>query len=143
MFIATSSSARVSPPDGTPPALLRAYRMTSYAVDGVVVRPGRRSAGFDRLLRRSRCRTATFIAADNPFSRRMPPGWNRRMQHRLRCAARRHAVLAATGSWRGWREAHLLLFGDPRPALRLARIFRQRAVVVVRLNQPAAVVLIV
>jgi hypothetical protein len=143
MSIATSSSARVSRLDGLPPRLILAYRMTSYEVDGVVVRPSRRSAGFDCLLRRYRGRTGTFVAADNPFSRRMAPGWNQRMRQSLLSATRRYRVLPATGVWRGWQEVHLLLLCDPRPALRLARIFRQRAVVVVRLHQPATVVLLV
>jgi hypothetical protein len=143
MCIATSSSARVSQPDGLSQRLRRAYRMTRYAVDGAVVRPGRRSASFDRLLCRHGSRTGTFVAADNPLSRRMPQGWNRRMRQRLIWATRRGRMLAATGSWRGWEEAHLLLFGDPRPALRLGRMFRQRAVVVCRLNQPAKLVFLV
>jgi len=130
----------VNPADGPPPRLRRAYRETRYEVEGVVVRPGRRSVAFDRLLRRHASRTGTLIAADNPMSRRMPDGWNRRMRQRLIQAARRRPVLAASGSWRGWHEAHLLLFGDPRLAFRLARRFRQRAVVVCRLSQPAAVV---
>ena len=95
------------------------------------------------MLRQNVSRTGTFVAADNPMSRRMPEGWNRRMRQRLIEATRRVPVLPATGSWRGWEEVHLLLFGDPRPAFRLARRFRQRAVVVCRRGQPAEVVFLV
>src|SRR5690242_16535055 len=121
MCIATSNSRPVTATEGLPDSLRRAYRMTHYEAAGVGVRIGRRSAAFDRLLRCHRCRVASFISADNPRSRRMPPAWNRRQQARLLQAARRRPNLPATGAWRGWTEAHLLVFGDPRPALRLAR----------------------
>jgi hypothetical protein len=120
--------------------LLRAYRATCYRADGASVLVGRRSPDFDELLLRGRCRTATLITAYNPFSRRVQAAWNQRMQDRLRRAAHRWPLLEAEGSWRGWREAHLLLLGDPRPAIRLARRFRQNAVVVAALRQPARLV---
>ncbi|HVZ07173.1 DUF3293 domain-containing protein [Rhodopila sp.] len=127
---------------GLPPRLLRAYRLTRYQAGGATARPGRCSPGMDRLLAGRGHRVATFVAADNPFSRRMADGWNRRMLARLHLAARRLPVVPATGSWRGWREAHLLILGDPRPAIRLARRFRQNAVVIVRTRQPARLVLL-
>jgi hypothetical protein len=54
------------------------------------------------------------------------------MQRRLAERLRRSIVLLADGSLGGWHEAHLLVAGDARPVLRLARIFRQRGVVCVR-----------
>jgi Protein of unknown function (DUF3293) len=91
----------------------------------------------DRLLRSHAAREAIFLTAYNPFSRIMPPGWNRRIQTRLRLAVRRHKVLSGTGFWRRWSEAHLVVFADARPVRRLARRFRQHGVVVVRRGQPA------
>ncbi len=126
--------------EALPARLLRAYRRTHYEAEGASVYPGRRAPAIDRLLRRHGVRGATFIASDNPYSCRMPDGWNRRMQTCLSAAARRYATLPATGSWRGWQEQHLLLLGDPRPAIRLARRFRQNAVVVVRAGQPARLI---
>lgn len=122
------------------PRLLRAYRMTVYEADGIAVRPGRRCGAADRMLAQHGCRSATFIGADNPCSRRHPAGWNRRARLRLDQAARRCRTLPATGSWRGWQEAHLLVLGDPRRAIRLARRFRQAAVVIIRLRQAARIV---
>jgi Protein of unknown function (DUF3293) len=120
--------------------LRQVYRMTRYEVAGATFRVGRRSPGIDRLLISRGYRVATFVSAFNPFSRRMPLGWNRRMHARLAETAHRAAAAGGKGSWRGWCEAHLLLFGDQRPAIRLARRFRQNAVVVVRLRQPARLV---
>ncbi len=115
----------------------RVYRLTRYEAAGVVFRIGQRSAGMDHLLASHGVREATFVTAFNPFSRRMPRGWNRRMQLRLTQAVRRSVAVQGKGAWRGWCEAHLLLFGDPRPAIRLAQRFRQNAVVIVGLRQPA------
>jgi hypothetical protein len=76
--------------------------------------------------------TGIFVTAWNPRSRRMPDGWNRRMQQRLRERLRRSVVLPADGSLGQWHEAHLLVSGDLRPILRLVRIFRQYGVVCVQ-----------
>jgi Protein of unknown function (DUF3293) len=110
--------------------------MTRYAVAGFSFSVGRRSAEMDRLLVRHGVRAAAFVSAFNPYSRRMPTGWNERMQARLRQASRRFVVHAGEGAWRGWREDHLLILGQPKPAIHLARRFRQNAVLVVRLRQP-------
>lgn len=117
-----------------------AYRLTTYRADGAAVRIGQRSDSMDQLLLAYGCRTATFVTAFNPFSRRMPTAWNGRMQARMAQAGRRVPMLPGDGFWRTWHEAHLLLLGDPRPAMRLARIFRQNAVVIVRLGQPGRLV---
>jgi Protein of unknown function (DUF3293) len=123
-------------------AMRLAYRMTRYNVGEVTFRVGKRSPGIDRLLGAHGQRVATFVTAFNPFSRRMPAGWNNRMHARLAVASRRSWPLQGTGCWGGWCETHYLLFGDPRPVIRLARRFRQNAVVVVRPRQAARLVLI-
>jgi hypothetical protein len=92
----------------------------------------------DKLLARYRARTGVFLTAWNPLSHRMPRQWNQRMQSRLLDRLRRRTALPASGSWRRWREEHLLVLADPRLVVRLARQFRQAAVVVVRRGQPAA-----
>ena len=107
------------------PFLPVAYCATSYRACGVVVRIGQRVRGLPR--------SFVFLTAWNPRSRRMPPGWNRRMQARLvaRLLARplRAEVYPAEGSFRCWREEMLLAGVDPRCALVLARQFRQNAIV--------------
>jgi hypothetical protein len=124
------------------PRLLRDYRATNYSVDAVMVRIGRRSASMDALLARMEARTAVFVTAWNPLSRLMPEGWNRRMQHSLVKRLRRYVSRPASGSLRRWHEAHLLVAADPRPIVRLARLFRQRGVVVVSRHQAVRLVLL-
>jgi hypothetical protein len=94
----------------------------------------------DQLISAHGARSAVFITAYNPLSRVRPPGANQRMQARLRQALRRRPVLSARGSWRGWTESHLLVVDDVRPMVRLARRFRQCAVVVIRPRQAAQLV---
>jgi hypothetical protein len=124
------------------PRLLRAYRATNYTVDAVTVRIGRCSAPMDALLAQMAARTAVFVTAWNPLSRRMPEGWNNRMQRGLVERLQRHPGRPASGSLRRWHEAHLLVAADPRPIVRLARVFRQRAVVVVSRRQAARLLLL-
>ena len=118
-----------------PPRLLLAYRQTDYRVCGCRLRIGRRVPG--ALFARIGARVAVLVTAWHPRSRRMPAAWNRRMQRNLRQRLRRFAVLDAQGRGRGWCEAMLLVGGDPRPVIRLARRFRQNAVVVLRRGQAA------
>jgi len=105
-----------------------------------VVRIGRRAP--DAVLVHLGGRAGGFVTAWNPFSRRMPDGWNRRMQRRLYERLRRHGVFPAEGSLGRWREAMLLVAGDPRLLVRLGRIFRQCAIVVVQGGRCARLVLL-
>jgi Protein of unknown function (DUF3293) len=109
-------------------------------VDGVTVHIGRRcpDALFDRL----NGRAAVLVTAWNPLSRRMPDGWNHRMQQHLRRHLRRLMVLEADGSLHRWREAMLLVVGDYRPCIRVAARFRQHAVVILRRGHRAGVRLV-
>jgi hypothetical protein len=122
--------------------LLAAYRRTDYEAAGAVARVGERSPAVDALLRRLGARGGAFVTAWNPWSRRMPPGWNARMMARLREAARRLPSAEGEGSGRFWAERHLLLAGDPRRAAVLARRFRQNATVAVRVGAPARLTLL-
>jgi hypothetical protein len=115
------------------PALQAAYRRTEYAAAGLVARIGRRSAALDALLRGP----AGFVTAWNPRSRRMPPGWNARMQARLRQAARGRVLAEGFGRAGRWQEQHVLIVGDPRWLMVLARRFRQHAIVLVAPRRPA------
>jgi Protein of unknown function (DUF3293) len=118
------------------PGLLRAYRNTCYEAAGIQIRIGIYSAATDRLLLTHGARSAALITAYNPFSRVMSPAWNRRMQAGLLQALSRRRALPAGGSLGQWSEAHFLVFGDPRPVRRLARLYRQYAIVIVRVGQP-------
>ena len=122
------------------PRLLRAFQATEYRIDGIAFHVGRRSPGIDDLLRSHNARTAALLSACNPQSRKMPPGWNDRMQVRLAEHLRRHRTLSASGSGRGWREAHIaVLDADPK-SVDLLRRFRQHAGVLVRIGRPARLV---
>jgi hypothetical protein len=121
-----------------PTRLLKAYRQTSYIAGKVEVRIARRSSAMDALLIAHGTRAGVFLTAWNPFSRRMPPEWNRRLQQGLKQRLRRYSTVPADGSWQRWHEEHLLLFADLRFAMKLARQFRQAGIVVVKRGQPAA-----
>jgi hypothetical protein len=123
-----NSTRRATPVEALPPRLARAYRLTCYQAAGLPIEIGRRAPA--PLLTRLGCRTAVLLTAWNPRSRRMPDDWNERMQRRLRQRLRRFRVIEATGAWRGWHEAMLLVAGPPAPLIVLAARFRQRAVVV-------------
>ena len=123
------------------PPPLSAFRKTCYEAAGTKIRVGRRSVAMDRLLLAYTSRAAVLITAYNPFSRKMPPGWNERMQTRLLQDVRRRPVLFGTGSLGRWSEAHLLVFGDPRPLQRLARRYRQHGIVIVYHGQAARLVI--
>jgi hypothetical protein len=123
-------------------ALERAYRRSAYEAAGAVARIGRRSAAVDAWLARHGARQGGFVGAWNPFSRRMPRGWNDRMLARLRAAARRLPQAEGSGGDRRWRERHLLIAGDPKRLAVLGRRFRQNAIVTVRQGAPARLVLL-
>jgi hypothetical protein len=122
------------------PRLPRAYRATGYAAGGLTVRIGRRSAAMDALLSRHDAGVGVFVTAWNPMSRLMPLGWNDRVQRALACRLRFMSSIPADGSWRDWREAHVLAFAPPARVIGVARRFRQRAVVVVRIGAPVRLV---
>ena len=113
------------------PALLRAYRRTAYAAGGAVARIGRRSPALDALLARHGGRAGAFVSAWNPYSRLMPPGWNRRMGEALRRHARRLPHVPGEGT----AEGTALVTSDVVDVV--GRRFRQAAVVVVRRGQAA------
>jgi hypothetical protein len=115
-----------------------AYLRTAYEAGGITVRIGARSRAFDALLRQHRARSAAFVTAWTPFSRRMPEGWNDRMLARLRQAVRGRVLAEGIGRAGRWWERHLLVRGDARWIARLARRFRQNAIVVIAPGRPAA-----
>ncbi len=122
------------------PSLLRAYHLTSYHAAGQAVRIGCHPPG--SLLAHLRSRHAVFITAWNPLSRRMPRGWNDRAQRRLELHLRRFRSLNGHGSLGTWHEAHLLVAGHPGAISRIARRFRQSAIVVLQQGRKARLMLL-
>lgn len=117
--------------------LRAAFLRTAYEAAGITCRIGTRSAAMDAFLRSRSRSSAGFVTAWNPFSRPMPRGWNARMQSRLRVAARGNVLAAGWGRGERWAEHHLLIAGDPRCLARLARRFRQHAIVLLAPGRPA------
>jgi hypothetical protein len=125
-----------------PPRLLRAYRQTRYTADGIEVRIGRRNAAMDAWLAEHGAQTGVLITAWNPRSRRMPFGWNARMQHHLAEHIHRCVCVHADGQLGRWYEAQLLVLSPPGLARRVAVRFRQRGIVVVQRRHPARLVIL-
>lgn len=114
------------------PGLLRFYRRTDYVVGvGPAIRIGRRGT-----------HRGILLTAANPGSRRMPSGWNARMNRRLLEAARRLDPVPAHGQFGPWREDGFLLSTSPSRARVLGRRFRQNAMVVLGNDGRAALLLL-
>jgi hypothetical protein len=120
--------------------LFRAYRASCYFAGAHAARIGQRAPGLDALLSAWRVPEGVFIAAGNPFSRRMPPGWNAKrhaaLQERLRCL---HYVEGKGGAKRWW-EAHCFIGMSAARGKPLARLFRQNAMVALRRGAKARLI---
>jgi hypothetical protein len=110
------------------PDTLRIYAASAYEVAGKAVRVGRRAPDIDRLLMRAGARDAVLMTACNPLGRRQPQGRNNHMMARLREAVRRQITFPGHSGAGLWREAQILVLCAPACGLRLARRFRQNAV---------------
>lgn len=114
-----------------------AYRGAPYHVGPALIRIGRRSPAMDALLSAARVRGATLLTACNPGGKRLPEGRNGRRMARLAERLRRAATLPAVNGEGVWREDSVAVLGDPRPALRLGRLFGQDAMVLLRRGEAA------
>lgn len=121
------------------PAVLRAYRASTYTAGRVVARVGQRPDG---VTGRWAGRDLVLLSACNPGGRRLPDGWNRRMMDRLRETLRGTDHADGEGRLGRWSEPLLLAAMSPRRGLVLARRFRQNAVVVLRDYRPARLLLL-
>lgn len=123
-------------------SLLQSYLTTRYLVDGrphqrdLVLRVGVREPALARLQSRAGCSFSAYITAWNPRSIPQTRSRNEAAQRRLvRDLKKRSGIrllrgkgIAANGAWR---EPSILALGLARPAaLRLARRFRQNAVLI-------------
>jgi hypothetical protein len=112
--------------------LLRAYRASCYRAAGHAARIGSRAPGLDALLQCWRVPEGVFIAAGNPFSRRMPEGWNARRHAALRERLRGLHYVEGKGGAKRWWEAHCCIGIGAARGKCLARLFRQNAMVALR-----------
>jgi hypothetical protein len=112
--------------------LSRAYRTSCYFVGAHAARIGQRASGLDALLRSWRVQEGVFIAASNPFSRRHPDGWNARRHAALRERLRGLPYVKGWGGAKRWWEAHCFIGISVSRGRKLARLFRQNAMVALR-----------
>ena len=89
--------------------LFRAYRASCYFAGAHAARIGQRAPALDVLLRGWRVQEGVFIAAGNPFSRRMPPGWNAQRHAALRERLRGLHYVEGKGGAKRWWEAHCFI----------------------------------
>ena len=120
--------------------LFRAYRASCYFAGAHAARIGQRAPGLDALLGSWRAAEGVFIAAGNPFSRRMAEGWNAR-RHAALCERFRglHYVEGRGGAKRWW-EAHYFIGICEARGRKLARLFRQNAMVALRRGAKARLI---
>jgi len=109
--------------------LFRAYRASCYFAGAHAARISQRAPGLDALLGSWRVREGVFIAAGNPFSRRMPPGWNAQRHAALRERLRGLHYVEGQGGAKRWWEAHCFIGISVSRGKPLARLFRQNAMV--------------
>ena len=112
--------------------LERDYRASCYYAGAHAARIGQRAPALDALLRCWRAQEGIFIAAGNPFSRRMAAGWNARRHAALRERLRRLPYVEGKGGAKRWWEAHCFIGISAARGKRLARLFRQNAMVALR-----------
>jgi hypothetical protein len=118
------------------PGLLRLYQQTHYEVSGIPFRIGRRCPAIDEHLRKNRSRTAVFITADNPGSKRRFAAWNAVAHTRLLRDLRRRNSLPGLGCFCQWSEIHRLVFAPVAPMIKLARKYRQNVIVIFAIGRP-------
>lgn len=114
--------------------LASAYRDTTYRVDALTLRIGRRPLWPGR--------AAVMLTPHNPFSRRHPPGWNARMLRALDAALRRHSWRPAASGDDLWLEIQRVVEMDARAGRVLARRFRQNAMLALRPRQPPRLIIL-
>ena len=120
--------------------LARAYRASCYFAGAYLARIGQRAPALDALLRRWRVVEGVFIAAGNPFSRRMAAGWNARRHALLRERLRGLPHVEGKGGAKRWWEAHYFIGICAARGKRLARLFRQNAMVALRRGAKARLI---
>ena len=120
--------------------LFQAYRASCYFAGTHAARIGQRAPGLDALLRSWRVQEGVFIAACNPFSRRIAEGWNARRHTAPRERLRRLHYVEGQGGAKRWWEAHCFIGISVSRGKPLARLFRQNAMVALRRGAKARLI---
>jgi hypothetical protein len=120
--------------------LFRAYGASYYLAGAHAARIGQRAPALDALLGSWRVQEGVFIAAGNPFSRRMPSGWNARRHALLRDRLRRLHYVEGQGGAKRWWEAHYFIGISAARGRQLAVLFRQNAMVALRRGAKARLI---
>ncbi len=117
------------------PHLAVAYRACRYQAAGVTLRIGRRSRALDGLLAGMGTRWAVLITACNPNGRRAPAARNARMMARLHADLARRTAYPAESGTGVWLEQQFLVAAPKSWVKRLGRLYRQVALVWLRMGQ--------
>jgi hypothetical protein len=118
------------------PALRRAYARSAYEAGGLHVRIRRRPVGSWPF----QSDAFVILGACNPGGRRATDGINARMMCALAERLRHVPSVAGRGGLGQWWEPMTGVCMPLAPARRLARVFGQNAVVLVRRGRPARLV---
>lgn len=120
------------------PAVSRSYRLSTYHVPGLpVIRIGRRPQWRRCVVPQG---DIVLLSACNPGGRLRPDGWNHRMMQALSQHLRGVKHELGEGRLGGWSEPLYAVRVPLARGLRLARLFRQNAVVVLNGDRPARLV---
>ena len=120
--------------------LFRAYCASCYFAGAQAARIGHRAPALDALLRSWRAAEGVFIAAGNPFSRRLAEGWNAQRHAALRERLRGLPYIEGWGGAKRWWEAHCFIGISVSRGKPLARLFRQNAMVALRRGAKARLI---
>jgi hypothetical protein len=135
-----------------PSDLVVAYRATDYVAfndsRAFLIRVGRHSLVIDGLLTRMKTRSGAFIAAWNPFSKRLTAEsnayWDRELKSYLDVRGFSYLAGEGRGEIGDWpAESSIFAFGLSRiQAATIGRRFRQNAIVYVPFGRPAELIML-
>jgi hypothetical protein len=117
----------------------RGYRLTRYAAGPIAARIGEPSPSADAWLARHRAASAVLITAWNPMSHPMSDAWNARAHARLLAMVRRRPYAEGWSGTADWQEWTVAVVCTDRLGRRLARLFRQRAYILLRRGRPTLI----
>ena len=119
------------------------YRQTTYQSDGIQIRIDKHHPILDNLLTINGCRSWAFLTAWNPDGRLCNPEENYRANRQMLTVLQQKQYIILTG-WgvgddRKWApEASFLLLGIPEAeAISIGKAFKQRAIVIGNVGEPA------
>jgi hypothetical protein len=118
----------------------RGYRRSCYRAGPIIARIGAPSPSADAWMAGHRASSAVLITAWNPMSLRMSDAWNARAHAKLLAMVRRRPHVEGCSGTKDWKELTIGVIGTDRLGRRLARLFRQRAYILLRRGKPTLLI---